>query len=106
SNTAGSIFSARQLDIVADKIDNSAGLFTEGGTIAGNTVTVSSGYFNNDKGTVKGNKIYLQGDTFDVGNCQIASTGDITVNADHDFYVNNHGSVETKAGKNNINDAD
>ncbi|WP_105600478.1 filamentous hemagglutinin N-terminal domain-containing protein [Cronobacter sakazakii] len=106
SNTAGSIFSARQLDIVADKIDNSAGLFTEGGTIAGNTVTVSSGYFNNDKGTVKGNKIYLQGDTFDVGNGHIAATGDITVNADDDFYVNNHGSVESKAGNININAAD
>ncbi|ELY4156280.1 filamentous hemagglutinin N-terminal domain-containing protein [Cronobacter turicensis] len=106
TNTAGAIFSARQLDIVADTIDNSADMCDSGGTIAGNTVSMSSGYFNNDKGTLKGNTVYLQGDTFDVGNGTILATGNITVNADDDFYVNNHGSVESRGGDITINAAD
>ncbi|ELQ6019753.1 filamentous hemagglutinin N-terminal domain-containing protein [Cronobacter turicensis] len=106
TNTAGAIFSARQLDIVADTIDNSADMCDGGGTIAGNTISMSSGYFNNDKGTLKGNTVYLQGDTFDVGNGTISATGNITVNADKDFYVNNHGAVESRGGDITINAAD
>ncbi|ELQ6262474.1 filamentous hemagglutinin N-terminal domain-containing protein [Cronobacter malonaticus] len=106
TNTAGAIFSARQLDIVADKIDNSADMCDSGGTIASNNVSMSSGYFNNDKGTLKGNTVYLQGDTFDVGNGTISATGNITVNADEDFYVNNHGSVESRGGDITVNAAD
>ncbi|EOG5374784.1 filamentous hemagglutinin N-terminal domain-containing protein [Cronobacter turicensis] len=106
TNTAGAIFSARQLDIVADTIDNSADMCDGGGTIAGNTISMSSGYFNNDKGTLKGNMVYLQGDTFDVGNGTISATGNITVNADKDFYVNNHGAVESRGGDITINAAD
>ncbi|EGT5682869.1 filamentous hemagglutinin N-terminal domain-containing protein [Cronobacter turicensis] len=106
TNTAGAIFSARQLDIVADTIDNSADMCDGGGTIAGNTISMSSGYFNNDKGTLKGNTVYLQGDTFDVGNGTISATGNITVNADKDFYVNNHGAVESRGGGITINAAD
>lgn len=106
TNTAGAIFSARQLDIVADKIDNSADMCDSGGTIAGNNVSMSSGYLNNDKGTLKGNTVYLQGDTFDVGNGTISATGNITVNADEDFYVNNHGSVESRGGDITVNAAD
>lgn len=106
SNTQGTLFSAGELDIVADKIDNSAGKFSGGGTIAAADMNMVVGYFNNDRGMLAGNTVNIQGSTIDNGNGDIAALGDISVHADNDFYVNNRGAVQSRNGDITINAAD
>ena len=108
TNTDGKLSSDGSLQLVVNKLDNTANCYDKnsGGVINGAEVTIKADNLDNDRGTISGNSINITGNDIDIGNGSLMATGDIAINASDDFYTDNGGVVESSAGNITVNAAD
>ena len=108
TNTGGKLSSDGSLQLVVNKLDNTANCHDKnsGGVINGAEVTIKADNLDNDRGAISGNSINITGNDIDIANGSLMATGDININATDDFYTDNNGVVQSSAGNITINAAD
>lgn len=108
TNTDGKLSSDGSLQLVVNKLDNTANCYDKnsGGVINGAEVTIKADNLDNDRGTISGNSINITGNDIDIANGSLTATGDININAADDFYTDNNGVVQSSTGNITVNAAD
>lgn len=99
-NTGGTLTSNGLLVVEAKSLDNSAEWYDShsGGHINGNDVRIDVDSLHNDRGTISGGVILLEGQDLNLDNGSVQASNNISIMAQDDLYIADDGKVESSNG--------